>query len=120
MKKILVADDSLFMRTAIKDALEGRYAIVEADSGLRSLEQFERARPDLTLLDVVMPEGDETGLHVLRRIMAEDPAAKVVMITALGPRDAVVAECLKAGAKGCVVKPFEKAQLREVVAAFLG
>jgi len=119
VKTILVADDSPFMRRAIKDMLRDEYSIVEAESGIKSIEQFERVRPDLTLLDVVMPEGDEEGLRVLRRIIGEDPAAKVVMMTGLDEKDAVVKECMRAGAKGCVVKPFDKRQLREVVATFL-
>ena len=61
MKTILVADDSLFMRTVIKDIVGGKYAVIEADSGRRCVELYERARPDLVLLDVVMPEGDEEG-----------------------------------------------------------
>lgn len=120
MKTILVADDSLFMRTVIKGILEDRYAVVEAGSGAESLKQFERTRPDLVLLDVVMPEGDEEGLRVLRRIMSADPAAKVVMITALGQQDAVVKECLSLGAKGCIVKPFNEAQILALVEECLG
>lgn len=120
MKTILVADDSLFMRTVIKDILADRYAVVEAGSGPESLTQFERARPDLVLLDVVMPDGDEEGLRVLKRIMSSDPSAKVVMITALGQQDAVVKECLSLGAKGCIVKPFNEAQILALVEDCLG
>lgn len=115
MKTILIADDSMFMRTVVKDVLGGKYEVLEADSGKTCLEQFERGRPDLTLLDVVMPEGEEEGLRALRLILETDPKAKVVMITALGKQESIVQECLRLGAKGCIVKPFEESQVLKVV-----
>ena len=120
MKTILVADDSLFMRTVIKDILADRYVVVEAASGPECLKQFESARPDLVLLDVVMPEGEEAGLRVLRRIMSLNPEAKVFMITALGQQDAIVKECMSLGAKGLIVKPFNEEQILALVADSLG
>lgn len=115
MKTILVADDSMFMRTVVKDVLGGKYRIVEADSGKACLEQFERVHPDLVLLDVVMPEGEEEGLRALRHILESDPKARVVMLTALGKQETIVKECLRLGAKGCIVKPFEGGQVLKVV-----
>lgn len=116
MKTILVADDSLFMRTVIKDILADRYTVVEAGSGRECLKQFELTRPDLVLLDVVMPDGEEEGLRVLKWIMSADPEAKVVMITALGQQDAIVKECMSLGAKGCIDKPFKEEQILGLVA----
>lgn len=120
MKKILIADDSSFMRTVIRGILSGEFEIVEAASGGESLERFERTRPDLVLLDIVMPEGEEEGLRVLRRIMERNPSAKVVMITALGHQDAVLKECLALGAKGCILKPFDETHIRKTVKECLG
>jgi two-component system, chemotaxis family, chemotaxis protein CheY len=115
MKTILVADDSLFMRTVLKDILAGEYSVVEADSGSRCVEIFERIRPDLVLLDVVMPEGEEEGIRVLGKIMNLDRAAKVVMISALAHQNAVVKECARLGAKGFILKPFNESQIRTKV-----
>lgn len=120
MKTILVADDSLFMRSALKEILAGQYSIVEAESGRKCLEQFERTRPDLVLLDVVMPEGEEEGVKVLGRLMSLDPSAKVVMISALAKQDAIVAECARLGAKGFILKPFDDVQVRRSVERCLG
>ncbi|MBI2386615.1 MAG: response regulator [Elusimicrobia bacterium] len=120
MRTILVADDSLFMRKAIKDILAGRYAVVEADSGRKCVEEFSRVRPDLVLLDVVMPEGDEEGIRVLERIMALAPSTAVVMITALAQQKAVVAECTRLGAKGFISKPFNAEQVLRVVEECVG
>ena len=90
-KKILVADDSLFMRMTLKNNLPEEYEIVEADSGANALEQFEKEKPDLVLLDIVMPEGEEEGVRVLKKIMKNNPQAQVVMITAVG-QEAIIEE----------------------------
>lgn len=120
MRTILVADDSMFMRKALKDILAGRYTVVEADSGRKCLEEFTRVRPDMVLLDVVMPESDEEGIRVLRQIMAVDPAAIVVMITALAGQKAVVEECTRLGAKELLLKPFDADEVLRVVGECLG
>jgi two-component system chemotaxis response regulator CheY len=120
MRTILVADDSLFMRRALEDILAERYAVVEADTGRKSLEEFLRVRPDLVLLDVVMSEGDDEGIKVLGRIMTADPSASVVMISALAQQKAVVAECMRLGAKGFILKPFNEEQVLRVVEECLG
>ena len=83
-KKILIVDDSLFMRMTLRNNLIGEYEIVEADSGAEALEQFQKEKPDLVLLDIVMPQGEEEGIRVLKEIMKNHPQAQVVMITAVG------------------------------------
>jgi two-component system chemotaxis response regulator CheY len=120
MRTILVADDSSFMRRALKDILADRYAVVEADSGRKALEEFLRVRPDLVLLDVVMSEGDDEGIKVLGRIMTADPSASVVMITALAQQKTVVEECSLLGAKGFILKPFTEEQVLRMVGECIG
>jgi two-component system chemotaxis response regulator CheY len=120
MRTILVADDSMFMRKALKDILADRFAVVEADSGRTCLEQFTRVRPDMVLLDVVMPGSDDEGIKVLGKIMALDPTAVVVMITALAGQKAVIEECTRLGAKGLILKPFDADQVLRVVGECIG
>lgn len=119
MKKILIADDSMFMRTILKDLLSEDYKVVEADSGAKALEQFEKENPDLVLLDIIMPGGEEEGITVLRSIMEKDPNAQVVMITAIG-QDAIIKKCRKLGAKDYIVKPFDAKLVAETVEKCLG
>ena len=119
MKKILIADDSLFMRMTLKDNLPEGYEVVEADSGAKTLEQFKKEKPDLVLLDIVMPEGEEEGVRVLQKIMQSDPQACVVMITAVG-QDAIIEECKKLGARDYIVKPFDEKQVAETIQRCLG
>ncbi|MFH1615957.1 MAG: response regulator [Planctomycetota bacterium] len=114
MKKILIADDSLFMRMTLKDNLPDEYEVVEADSGAKAIEQFESEKPDMVLLDIVMPAGEQEGVKVLRKIMQSDPQACVVMITAVG-QETIIDECKKAGARDYIVKPFDEKQVVETV-----
>ncbi len=119
MNKILISDDSVFMRKMLKDLLSSKnYELVEADSGAKTLEQFEKERPDVVLLDIVMPEGEEEGVRVLGEIMKMNPQAKVVMITAVG-QDAVVEECKKLGAQDYIVKPFDDKEVLEVIGKYV-
>ena len=117
-KKILIADDSLFMRMTLRNNLPEEYEIVEADSGAGALAQFEKEKPDLVLLDIVMPEGEEEGVRVLKEIMKNDPKAQVVMITAVG-QEAIIEECKEIGAKDYIVKPFDEKQVTETVEKYL-
>ena len=114
MKKILVVDDSLFMRKVLKDVLAKGYEIVEADSGAEALEQFKKETPDLVLLDIIMPEGEEEGLRVLQTIMKTNSKTKVIMITAVG-QDSMIKVCKKLGAKDYIVKPFDEKLVVETV-----
>jgi len=118
-KKILIADDSMFMRRILKDILSDKYEIVEAESGSKTEKQLKKEKPDLTLLDIIMPEGEEEGIRVLKEIMKANPKAQVVMITAVG-QDTVVEECKKLGAADYIVKPFDKEKVINTVQKYLG
>jgi len=118
MKKILIVDDSLFMRQVLGNSLSKKYEIVEADSGVKSLEQFKKEKPDLVLLDIIMPEGEEEGLTVLREIIKTNPEARVVMITAVG-HNVMIEECKKLGAKDYIVKPFDEKLVVNTVEKYL-
>jgi len=122
MKKILISDDSLFMRNVLKDILSGKgreYEIIEADSGATTLEQFEREKPDLVLQDIIMPEGEKEGIRLLETIMKTKPATKVIMITAIG-QDLVMEECRKLGCKDYITKPFDEERVQMTVAKWIG
>jgi two-component system chemotaxis response regulator CheY len=114
MARILVVDDAVFMRKMVKDALEGAgHEIVgEAANGLEAVARFQELKPDLTTLDITMPEKD--GLAVLADIVGSDPSARVVMCSALGQETKVV-QALKLGAKDFVVKPFQADRVVDAV-----
>ena len=118
MAKILVVDDAEFLRVRISKMLSGDgHEIVEAENGLRALELYKSAKPDLVLMDITMPEMD--GLTALKEIRKFDPKAKVIMLTALG-QESVVLEAIKSGARDFVVKPFDRDRVMNAVAKLLG
>jgi two-component system chemotaxis response regulator CheY len=106
MARVLVVDDAAFMRKMVSDALAkgGHEVVGEAGNGNEAVAQYQELRPEVTTLDITMPEKD--GLAALQEIMALDPAARVVMCSALG-QESKVLESIKIGAKDFVVKPFQ-------------
>ena len=103
MARILVADDAGFIRRwAMRALMEKGHKMFEAGDGARAVKMYEELRPDLVLLDVMMPVMD--GLTALREIRRIDPQARVAMLTAEG-QISVVLEARKAGARDFVVKP---------------
>lgn len=117
MAKILVVDDAEFLRVRISKMLSSEgHDILEAENGVKAVETYQSTKPDMVLMDITMPEMD--GLAALREIKKIDPAAKVVMLTALG-QESVVLEAIKAGARDFVVKPFEKERVLNAVAKLI-
>jgi two-component system chemotaxis response regulator CheY len=114
MARVLVVDDAAFMRKMLSDALAsgGHEVVGEANNGTEAVERFQQLRPELTTLDITMPEKD--GLAALAEIIAIDPAARVVMCSALG-QEGKVLESIKLGAKDFVVKPFQADRVLEAV-----
>jgi two-component system chemotaxis response regulator CheY len=106
MARVLVVDDAAFMRKMLGDALSkgGHEVVGEAGNGVEAIDRFRDLKPDVTTLDITMPEKD--GLAALKEILTLDPAARVVMCSALG-QESKVLEAIKAGAKDFVVKPFQ-------------
>ncbi|MDO5294575.1 MAG: response regulator [bacterium] len=106
MAKILVVDDSRTSRKFLRTILEeGQHKIVgEAKNGLEAIEKYKELHPDLTTMDITMPELD--GLGALKEIMEYDKAAKVIMVTAAGQKNKVV-DAIKYGAIDYVTKPFD-------------
>jgi two-component system chemotaxis response regulator CheY len=106
MKRILVVDDAKVIRMIIRQILtrHGFEIVGEASNGREALEKYKELRPDAVTMDIVMPEVD--GIQGLKEIIAFDKQAKVVMISAIDQRDALM-ESLRHGAADYVVKPFE-------------
>ena len=119
MARVLVVDDAAFMRKVVGDALtKGGHEIVgEAGNGVEAVARFQELKPDLTTLDITMPEKD--GLSALKEIIAIDPGARVIMCSALG-QESKVLESIKLGARDFVVKPFQADRVNEAVVKALG
>ena len=119
MARVLVVDDAAFMRKMVSDALTkgGHEVVGEAGNGVEAVAQYQALKPEVTTLDITMPEKD--GLAALKEIIALDPAARVVMCSALG-QESKVLESIKAGARDFVVKPFQPDRVIEAVGRALG
>jgi two-component system chemotaxis response regulator CheY len=117
--RILIVDDASFMRRIIRDIFaRGPFAVVgEAENGMEAVRLYREHQPDLTTMDIVMPEMD--GLAALREIVRYDPAARVVMVSALG-QEALIADAIDAGARDFIVKPFQPDRVLRVVQSVLG
>lgn len=117
--RIVVADDEADIRRLTSFTLQRRgYAILEASAGDAALELIRRERPDLAVLDVMMP--GLSGIEVAEA-MAADPATAaipIVMLSAKGQASEVQAG-LASGARVYLVKPFSPRELAERVAATL-
>jgi len=105
LRTVLIADDALFMRMMLKDILSknGFNIVGEAENGEEAVKKFRELKPDLVLIDLLMPFTD--GLSATTQILKIDPEAKVVMISALG-QDSYVEKALALGAKNFIIKPF--------------
>ena len=114
MARVLIVDDAAFMRKLLTDALTngGHEVVGEAGNGVEAVARWQELRPELTTLDITMPEKD--GLSALAEIMAIDPSAKIIMCSALG-QEGKVLEAVKLGAKDFVVKPFQPPRVLEAV-----
>lgn len=109
-KKVLIVDDSMYMRKLIRDAVEeGGYEVVgEAANGEEAIDQALELDPDIITLDNILP--DMVGIDILKVYQEEEVSARVVMISAVG-QESVINEGLSLGAKGYIVKPFTSEKL---------
>src|ERR687889_1502699 len=102
--RVLVADDQSMVRAGFRMLLSGEpdiEVVAEASNGLEAVEKASRFRPSVVLMDIRMPELD--GLEATRRILAADPAARVLILTTFD-LDEYVYDALRAGASGFVLK----------------
>jgi two-component system chemotaxis response regulator CheY len=117
-KRILIVDDSFYMRTMLKNMLtDAGYEVVgEAANGAQAVEMATSTSPDLITLDVILP--DNTGLDVLKSLRQVQPSAKVVMCSAVG-QEVIVNEAIENGALAYIVKPFSEEKVLEIVGSAL-
>ena len=116
MKTILIVDDEPAARYGLRRALEAKYRVVEADSAESARGALGTEKPDLVLLDVVLP--GQSGLDFLRWMREQGNEGPVLMVSALDTAKVAV-EALRLGAADYLVKGFELEELRQRVANLL-
>src|SRR2546423_1275531 len=109
---VLICDDEPSLRELIRISLDGPYQIVEADDGEESLEIARRLRPDVVILDMMMPR--RSGLEVLTALRKEKELSntRIIVLTA---QPAAREDALREGADVVMVKPFEPEQIAAAV-----
>ncbi len=114
MARVLVCDDSAFMRMMLKKVLieNGHEIVAEAGDGKQAVQMYNQHKPDLITMDITMPSVD--GIEAVRMIHDKNPLARIVMVTALGQK-AIISDALKAGASAFIVKPFDPEQVMTTV-----
>lgn len=118
MKKILIVDDAAFMRMILRKILVNMgHEVFEAENGLQGVKKYREILPDLVTMDITMPEMN--GIDAVKAIKSFDPAAKIVMCSAMG-QQAMVIESIQAGARDFIVKPFQADRVLEAVRKVLG
>ena len=115
--RILVVEDDPAILQGLVDLLEGEgFEVSVASDGARALKKYAARRPDLVLLDIMIPE--RSGYEVCKEIRRKDPLTPIVMLTAKGEEiDKVVG--LEIGADDYIVKPFSVKELLARVRAAL-
>ena len=112
---VLIADDHPFVRHGLRtflETLDDVEVVGEAGNGAEAVEQAARLVPDVVLMDLVMPELD--GVEATRRIRAESPTTKVIVLTSFDA-DEQVFPAIKAGAAGYLLKDVRPTELAEAV-----
>jgi two-component system chemotaxis response regulator CheY len=109
MAKVMVADDSLFMRNHLSKLLaKNGYEIIIAENGEQAVDTYRRERPNAVLMDITMPRKD--GLQALTEIREYDSRAKVIMLTAVD-QELAVTRAIHLGAKDFLTKPVPPSRL---------
>jgi two-component system, NarL family, response regulator LiaR len=115
--KILIADDHTLMRQGLRQlcvGLGGFTVVAEAASGAQAVESARCARPDVILMDIVMPDMD--GVDAIRRIMCESPTARIIALT-MYRQEQYMLDAIRAGARGYVLKTVDAAELMAAIEA---
>jgi len=110
----LIVDDSAFMRFHLRRMMDSIENVIasEAANGNEAITEYGRLRPDIVLMDIIMP-GLE-GVETVRRICETDPGARVIMISSVSYKEKVQ-EALAAGAKCFIPKPVTTEELKNAI-----
>ncbi|WP_069997138.1 response regulator [Cellulosilyticum sp. I15G10I2] len=114
MPKVLIVDDTAFMRLSIKIMLEkGGFQIVgEAENGKEAVKKYIECKPDIVTMDITMPE--MSGIDAMIAIKEYDKQAKVVIVSAMG-QEHLVKNAIINGAASFIIKPFREDDIVQIL-----
>ncbi|MFX1337007.1 MAG: response regulator [Promethearchaeota archaeon] len=114
-KRVMIVDDAGFTRAMLKNIInDTNYAevIAEAKNGKEAIMLYEKLKPDMVTMDLIMPEVG--GLEAIDSILKIDKSASIIVVSAIGQQDLIL-EATKKGAKDFIRKPFKKDQVVEIL-----
>jgi two-component system chemotaxis response regulator CheY len=116
---VMIVDDSMIMTQKLKLVLSelGHEVVRICKDGPDAIRDYPLVKPDLVTMDITMPGMD--GIEAMKAILADDPRARVIMVTSHG-QEAMVVRALDAGALGYVLKPVSKEALAAMIARSTG
>lgn len=116
--KVLITDDSMFMRNMLKKLITEAGAEIagEAGDGNEAISKYESLHPDLVFMDIMMP--NMNGIDALKGIIAKNKNAKIIMCTSVG-QEQVVNEAVEAGASDFILKPFTKEDVETIIKKYM-
>jgi two-component system chemotaxis response regulator CheY len=116
---VLIVDDELFFRIMLRDILEkeGFSVVAEASNGVEAITKYRLHRPEMTIMDIFMPE--KNGIEALKEIVAMDRNARVLIFTGIG-FDEDIEVAMQAGAKEVILKTFSPEEVTEVITRVMG
>ncbi len=114
-KKVLIIDDALLIREVVKEIIDKEsIEFYEAEDGKEGLEIFKKKRPDLVILDILMPKMN--GVEVFKELKKIDPNSKVIIITALEESELKFTDQKP---QGYIFKPFNISNVRTTVKKYI-
>ena len=113
MAKIVITDDASLIREMLGELVEELgHTGIGANSGEELLEIYEKEKPDVVFLDIIM---DDNGLDVLEKLKKMDSNAKVVICSAIAGMQTIMEEAKAKGAVTCIAKPFNLEDIRTAI-----
>jgi len=118
-KTVMIVDDAKLMRLMLKQIVEsGGYKVVaDLENGEELLQQYPEHRPDLVLLDVIMPKMN--GIEALEKVLQIDPGANVIMVSSAG-KESNINKSRELGAKNFIIKPFDQTKVLDIMKLVVG
>ncbi|MEW6096490.1 MAG: response regulator [bacterium] len=115
-RKVLLVDDSKFIRMILRNLLtkEGYEIVGEAYDGASAIQKYRELKPDLVLMDIVLPDPTMNGIETIKWIVKIDPTAFIIIVSAV-EYQVLINEALAAGAKNYCNKPFEASNLIQIM-----
>lgn len=115
MRKAMIADDDTAVREIIGTMISDHFTVFYASDGKEAIEMYRMLKPDIVLMDILMPEMD--GIQATKEIKRIDPEAKILAVTAYASSKG--GEILSAGALDVIEKPISKSKLIEKIKKYL-